>query len=625
MNPVSFLSRLEFPIYIIFSFFLIPFSFCPGIVDPGLSLRFILLSVLVAFLAGVQLARRARLPNDQAVEVPPIFVFCCAGYLIVSVVSIIPSINKAEAVFETAKVLLFCLYILLTIGVINRSPGKMRGIAKAIVVSALCISIFGVLEYWGVYRIIDNGWVSPGVTMINRNLLSSYLFLCSGFLLFAVTNYKGLWRTLGLISCAGVLYILLAIQTRAVWLGCIGGALTAFTAVATLRRRSALAFVGREKKLVVAIGVVVLLAIAAVSLFKPAGIQTPSLVQRAASVTDSRFDSNRERLALWRKTVSMIAEHPLAGVGTGNWKIMLPKYGLGDLLCTDMTNIEVRPYNDFLWTAAETGIAGVLFYLVFFVLGIVYAARSLRNARGKTVSLLSVALLYAISGFGIISFFDFPKERIEHLVLFGTVLASAVSTGIEKSGQPAQTRKRNQGLWYTALACACGCLCIGAMRLNGDINDAAMRSFGTNKEWHKAIFAADRASSAFYTVEPTSTPLTWYRGVAEFKLGDSAAAFRDFAKARAFHPWHLNVLNDLGACCNAHKDRKRAIECFSGAVAISPLFEPALVNLAAVYYNAGQYDSAYCIILRCKSPHVDPRFEPFYKAISEKVNIGGCQ
>jgi hypothetical protein len=424
-----------------------------------------------------------------------------------------------------------------------------------------------------------------------------------------------------------VIYVFLSTQTRSVWLGCFFGALV--TLIMVMKTRKASAWAQKEKKLLVTLAVVSLIAAGAAMHFKamhtkPEGRITQSFAERAATMADPSFDANQERIHLWRKTVAMIKAHPFFGVGAGNWKIVVPKYGTGDLVCDDMSLTEVRPYNDFLWTASETGVLGFVFYIGLFLAGGFYCCAALRNGCGRTTVFSAAALLFTIAGFAVISFFDFPKERIEHLVLFGTVLGGAAAIGTQGSRRFWTTGQFYLSLTAAILLGACGCAWIGGLRLYGDINGATMRRLWQNKEWQKAIDAADRASSIIYNVELSSTPLAWYRGVANFKLGNEKQAFLDFQRARAYHPWNLNVLNDLGTCYSLQGDRTHAIDCFSGALAISPLFEPSIINLAAVYYNAGQYDLAYGIISTAKSPHADPRFESYCKAISLKVNKGGC-
>ncbi len=674
----TFFSRLEIVSFLTFSFFIIPLSFCPGVVDPGLSMHFCLLALLIAVLAIVRCIRYTVFPQEQVQGIPTIFTIFCAGYCCICLASIIPSINKSESVFEIAKIFLFASYIWFASTIVRRCFDRIHSIAKAVTVSSLIIAILGIFEYWGVFHLLDNGWVGPGVTMISRNLLSSYLFLCLGFVLFVVVAARQrAWRFLGFLAYAAIIYIFLATRTRAVWLGCLGGLLCTIIITAALRFPLLFSLLRTQKKNIPILAILPFISLVAVSFLKPANSDLPSLAQRAATIVDPGFESNNQRLLLWRKTIFMSLGHPFLGVGAGNWKIVLPRYGIGDLLCPDLNFIEIRPYNDFLWVLAETGIFGLMLYGGLFLLSALFCVQSLRNARDRTIAFCSVLLLFTLIGFAIISFFDFPKERIEHLTLFGVILAVCASIGAA-SLKPfsnrftskvtgvfptppldipisARSEGIKQGALFTggagttsvpcthtyephgkrgqwqrhafaaaSLLCALACLWIGAVRLSGDINDATMRGLWKNREWQKAIAAANRASSVLYTMEPTSTPLRWYRGVANFKLGNIDQAFLDYSQAYAFHPWHLNVLNDLGTCYSLKGDQKRAIECYTNALAVSPFFEPTLINLAAVYYNGGQYDQAYKYITMSKSPHTDSRFESFFKIISQKANKRVC-
>jgi O-antigen ligase len=619
------LSTLEFVVFVSFSFFIIPFSIYPSLMDPGMSVRFILLAVLVAVLAGFHFAGSVRFPQEPQTRLPRLLAVACLGYFILCLVSIIPSINKAESIFETAKVFLFCAYVWLASSVLQRFFHRIPIIARLIVISSLCISLLAILEYWDIFQLMDNGWVGPGVTMINRNLVSSYLFLCLGFVLFTIVNYRGIWRVLGILSFEMVVYVYLSTQTRAVWLGCLCGALVTLFIVMVTQTRSLSRFVMKEKGLLLLLAILTLLCALTAIHFKsmhtrPEGRKNLSFVQRAATVADPSFDANQERLHLWRKTCAMIKAHPFSGVGSGNWKILVPKYGTGDLVCDDMAYAEIRPYNDFLWTASETGVFGFVFYCGLFLTCGLFCLKALRGNCSRSQSFLGAALLFTIAGFAVISFLDFPKERIEHLVLFGTVLSAAAALDAQGTGRVWKKTWLFRVVMAAVFLASCGCLWIGFARLKGDVNDMAMRSLWQNREWQKAIDAADRASSVFYSVEFSSMPIAWYRGVANFSLGNQKQAFLDYTRAAAYHPWHLHVINDLGTCYSLQGDRSHAIECFSKALSISPFFEPALINLAAVYFNAGQYDLAYSIIARVKGPHVDPRFESYRKAISLKVN-----
>jgi O-antigen ligase len=604
------------------SYFIIPFSFFPGLFDSALSLRFCLLALLIAAAAIMQGTGFIRAPQPSG-DAPPGVVWAGAGYCLACVLSALQSINKSEATAESAKVFLLGGFVWAAAAAMHRSQDTTRLIARGITASALVVSALGALEYWGVMGCVDAGSVGPGATMFNRNLLSSFLFLCLGFVLFiAGSDGRRFWRLLGMLACALIMYMLLATQTRAVWIGCAGGTLCALALLAATQKSWINRFFREKKRIIAVLSMVFGLVFVTHSFCKPIRPDRPSLVQRAATIFDTRFKSNHQRILLWKKTARMFRERPVLGVGPGNWKIVCPKFGTGDLLFPDMDKIETRPYNDFLWVLSETGVTGFVMYCGLFFLAGLSCVKRLRGGTDPKSALLAFLMLFTLSGFAIISFFDFPKERIEHLVLFGTVLSVCASINpapSKPSGTPPWARRVAA---FSLLLCAGACLWIGYLRLCGDIGDAAMRSFWEGKEWKKAIFAANRALSPLYTMEPTSTPILWYRGTAHFKLSDIDRAFSDYKKASGNHPWHLNVLNDLGTCYNLKGDRKSAMRCYWRALAISPQFEPSLINLAALYYNDGAFDSAYCIISKSKGPHRDPRFESYFRTISQKFAKG---
>jgi O-antigen ligase len=78
---------------------------------------------------------------------------------------------------------------------------------------------------------------------------------------------------------------------------------------------------------------------------------------------DGPISGNETRLIMWTVTVQEIGKHPF-GVGTGNiddyLTISLENYGLHDL-----AQHKYNPHNQFLQTALEIGIPGLLILLLF--------------------------------------------------------------------------------------------------------------------------------------------------------------------------------------------------------------------------------------------------------------------
>jgi O-antigen ligase len=616
-------SRIKFAIYLVFSFFIIPLSFCTQAVDPVLSLRFILLGLLVLLLGIFSLIQSFDRQGCAFLKVPGTIVVFLSGYFLVNLFSLNQAVNKSEGFFECAKVFLFCSFVWFSSSVIIESGDRIRSIAKAVTSGALVVAVLGVLEYWGIVRLIDAGWVGPGATMVNRNLLSSYLFLCLGFILYMCIDQKGFWRYVGLFSYAILFYCLLATQTRAVWVAVAVSSVSGIVIVScTGLLRKVIKNILMEKKLWAVIAVIPLVCGVFISTLKPPEVAAQSLMQRLSTIKNMDFDSNRERIRLWRKTAAMISDHAILGVGAGNWKIEAPGYGTGDLISPDMKIIETRPYNDFLLVFAETGIAGIVFYLGLFVLCAWFAVRCVLFCSDRSMRVIMITMFMTLTGYAVISIFDFPKERIEHLVLLGTVFAICAGPRIRTS-PPAGIARHLKCISLVTILLMCGtCVGAGIMRLKGDIHAAGMlRAFHAG-DFKAVIAESDRAFSFMYTMEPSSTPLHWYRGVAEFKLGNTGQALDDYLRANRYNPHHIHILNDLGTCYSLKGDHILAQKNYLAALDISPYFGSCLINLSAEYYNTGRNQEALHMLMKCKPPRADPRFDSFYKAITDKIAKG---
>jgi O-antigen ligase len=83
--------------------------------------------------------------------------------------------------------------------------------------------------------------------------------------------------------------------------------------------------------------------------------------------------STAERLAHWFAGIQMFVTHPLTGVGIGNYPIAYPKYFI-----TIFVNSLGHAHNYYINTAAETGIIGLIAFLLFLLAVFVAGTRSYR-------------------------------------------------------------------------------------------------------------------------------------------------------------------------------------------------------------------------------------------------------
>jgi O-antigen ligase len=80
-----------------------------------------------------------------------------------------------------------------------------------------------------------------------------------------------------------------------------------------------------------------------------------------AAVTNANF-STMERLAHWIAGLRMFAAHPLLGVGAGNYNAAYPRYAFNPSIWPEALG---HAHNYYINVAAETGLLGLLAFLVF--------------------------------------------------------------------------------------------------------------------------------------------------------------------------------------------------------------------------------------------------------------------
>jgi len=112
------------------------------------------------------------------------------------------------------------------------------------------------------------------------------------------------------------------------------------------------------------------------------------------------FGSTQFHLEAWKAGLRMIEAHPIAGIGLGNFKLLMPSY------MAPGTNIDVDSvaHNMFIEVAAELGLPALVIFLAIFwftyrMLGKLYRATSISSLIRDTAAALQAGLLgFAVAG-----------------------------------------------------------------------------------------------------------------------------------------------------------------------------------------------------------------------------------
>lgn len=133
-------------------------------------------------------------------------------------------------------------------------------------------------------------------------------------------------------------------------------------------------------------------------------------------VTDANF-ATVERLAHWQAARDMWRDHPWLGVGFGNYAVIYPAYAVGRWL--DPLG---HAHNYLLNLGAETGLVGLIAYLIFWIwgFGVLWLAVRLSDGFLKAV---------AAGGIGILAHLQI-HNLVDNLYVQGMYLHIAVILGI---------------------------------------------------------------------------------------------------------------------------------------------------------------------------------------------------
>jgi putative inorganic carbon (HCO3(-)) transporter len=120
---------------------------------------------------------------------------------------------------------------------------------------------------------------------------------------------------------------------------------------------------------------------------------------RGIHVTDENF-AVVERLAHWEAALGMVRDHPLLGVGIGNYVPVYPAYAL-----PGWSDPLGHAHNYYLHIAAEAGLLGLAAYVLFLLAAFWHGWRSVAALRGIWQG-VALGILGVLAAFAVHSVFD---------------------------------------------------------------------------------------------------------------------------------------------------------------------------------------------------------------------------
>ncbi len=605
-------------LFIIFLLLILPFVYSTRVPDPSLTPRMFALTLLLLVYVLVVMIRKGNmgLRYGTGVLIQPLFM-AYGFYLLFGGISVFFAINTWEGIHEWVKTIVIFLCFILMVDALESGKVKRGFIVKIIVLVAILQSARGFYELISVSA--GSAFDHQASYFIrayssNRNLFSQFLFLCLPFTAYGIVGLSRSWRLASWLGTLMIATLTIMLLTRSVWVAFLISFMVTFLLFLIHGSRQ-MKSPGHLKKLAMFIALFAAVLGVSLVLYSQFG-DLKVFREQLYWIGNYKFGSSLERVELWQKSLRMGLDHMLTGVGAGNWRIWFPAYGMLTGRPDAATTFFQRPHNDFLWVLAENGIFALLSYVVIFILAFLTLLRSLKDTQSMQDRYFTLSIFFGLTGYLVIAMMSFPRERIEHQVILHLYLAFGVVSATANQKRKAMINKlpTTAGWSLMILILLSGTLLSG-FRLNSERH--ALKAYhNRDQQRHRlTINEIDKAENFCSTLDTYSTPLSWYRGEAEFLLGYREKAFRDFKRAYTRHPNHVYVLNNLATSYELVGNHERARQLYLKAVGILPGFQDALLNLAAVYSNAGAHDSALVMLSKIPPTAGDQRYLGFRSAI----------
>jgi O-antigen ligase len=128
---------------------------------------------------------------------------------------------------------------------------------------------------------------------------------------------------------------------------------------------------------------------------------SPTVQERFETALSAR--SNLERIAIWSTTVEMIRDHPVFGIGRGNYRRLAPEYRIGYNI---HWTAKSHAHNSYLQVAVESGLIAFVAFAGWLAALFVWASRKRNLWAGRSDGRLMAGLIAAHTAFAVSSVFQ---------------------------------------------------------------------------------------------------------------------------------------------------------------------------------------------------------------------------
>jgi len=338
--------------------------------------------------------------------------FPMALFLLWSLISFFWSFNLHLATIAWIQ---YLTYVLLFFIVLNSftSKASINALFHTLIISLFVVSILGLSQqYFSDITLIKQFYyqfAAPAASFANKNLASHFVVMTIplSFLMFSSAKNRYMSFAYSLVAFFALWYVII-IAARQAYLAIFIELLVfiLFLIFDYIKNDNIFLKSIRDKIFKSFTFLLLILSLFFVSNFSINGFDL-SKGSKLERVSEISLEGGASRIPAWKNTIEMIKDHPIAGVGVGQWQEHYPLYydaSALDVIFGDTTRL-IKVHNEYLEMFANVGLIGFLPLLWIFIIVFKSTWNNLKSIDDRE-RVLAISL--GMVGFTVVAFFSFP-------------------------------------------------------------------------------------------------------------------------------------------------------------------------------------------------------------------------
>jgi len=645
------ISNIEWLISGLFLIF-IPFVYKTDQADPVLYSRYMFLSLWLLCITIIILIKTSKNNFTFLLSRTDKIFFGIAGmFILTNLISSITGVHLfSDALFKSFKEFSFLLMLFYFHQMLRNNPSGLNIIIKSVVLmTAIFLGIglyqlsqadfteyLNATEYYSYYIRLAIWGVKS--TMANWNPFAYFLFLSLSFSIYASIFLKNIWRIFSIITTIFSITFIALLASKGGWIAALLFILINFTIIYFYLffrySKETNKKLASWLKLSLIILPILLIGLGSITLQKTDSRITQLLKNKIEQLSNKEVivegskkqTTVQKRLFLWENTIKIIKDNPILGIGPGQWRIEYAKYGVdnfGEEVRSGAKHYQ-RPHNDFLWIAAETGIIGLSFFILMYLIVLLVAAKNMFDKTNKTnIRVLNLLAFSSLLVFIMVLSISFTRERITHNLIY--LILMAIVLFYKNKPNSKRTIPTINKKWVIAILSiffilASFNLILAKDMYNGEKVSQSIRVARKQNNYFEVEKAIKSIDGSFYIMDDFSAPLSHYKAMILFRKKDIEGAKKELLLAYKIHPYHLLVLTDLGTIYNRVGKQDSAFYFYNKVLEISPRNKKVLVSTAVMYYKINKYEKAMELLKKVPLKGIYPeKTKSVILAVSYKI------